>query len=242
MTEEIKTQAKNTVATVGMWLSIIGLILLITVIGGWVGFILLFLWFILWIIGLFHKPRWKAWIAVIIPLVVFVCMIILWIYLFKNVKPAALDFVNHYESRISSLSPTVLDDDRFEHIIESEVDSMFTNISNDEWKAMYETSTGSNKIQKISYLFFGLLQQALDNSLEVYENNQLPITSSWDNIFDINLDVEEPQQLDTNESSEAENTGDNTQETIEQTENKKPTETFDDKEKQDIEQVLNLLQ
>ena len=236
MAEEIQTQ-KNTVATVGMRFSIIGLILLITVVFSWIGLILLFIGFILWIVGLFSKPRGKARAAVLIPLLVFIAGLIAWLYVWNSVKTPAMEFVNYVENKMAPIDPETLDDERFEYLLEVEANKVFKNIKEDERKSMYDASTGKNAIQKWSYLIFGLLQQAFDTAWEKYESWELPEAVVEDNIVDVDVSVNEDEEEDTQVTESAELV-----EVQEEAAVKKPTETFDDKEKQDIEQVLNLLQ
>ena len=236
MAEEIQTQ-KNTVATVGMRFSIIGLILLITVIFSWLGLILLFIGLILWIVGLFSKPRGKARVAIIIPLLVYIAWIVAWIYVWNSIKTPAMEFVNYVENKTAPIDLETLDDERFDYLLESEMNSMFKDMTEEEFKAMYKSSTWSNAISRWAYLIFGLAQQAFDIAWEKYENWELPEAVVEDNIVDVDVSVNEDEEEDTQVTESAELV-----EVQEEAAVKKPTETFDDKEKQDIEQVLNLLQ
>lgn len=234
MAEEIQTQ-KNTVATVGMRFSIIGLILLITVIFSWLGLILLFIGLILWIVGLFSKPRGKARVAVIIPLLVYIAWIVAWIYVWNSVKTPAMEFVNYVENKTAPIDLETLDDERFEYLLEIEANKVFKNIKEDERKSMYDASTGKNAIQKWSYLIFGLLQQAFDTAWEKYENWELPEAVVEDNILDVDVSVNEEEDTQVTESAEL-------VEVEEDTTAKKSSETFNDQDMKNIEEMLNFLQ
>lgn len=221
MAEEIQTQ-KNTVATVGMRFSIIGLILLITVIFSWLGLILLFIGLILWIVGLFSKPRGKARVAIIIPLLVYIAWIVTWIYVWNSVKTPAVEFVNYVENKMAPIDPETLDDERFEYLLESEMNSMFKDMTEEEFKAMYKSSTWSNAISRWVYLIFGLAQQAFDSAWEKYENWELPEVATENSLIDVDVWVNDSTN---NESTVSEN-----------------VEIFTQSEKNDIEQILNILE
>ena len=221
MAEEIQTQ-KNTVATVGMRFSIIGLILLITVFFSWLGLILLFIGLILWIVGLFSKPRGKARVAIIIPLLVYIAWIVAWIYVWNSVKTPAMEFVNYVENKMAPIDPETLDDERFEYLLESEMNSMFKDMTEEEFKAMYKSSTWSNAISRWAYLIFGLAQQAFDTAWEKYENWELPEVATENSLIDVDVWVNDSTN---NESTVSEN-----------------VEIFTQSEKNDIEQILNILE
>ena len=65
------------------------------------------------------------------------------------------------------------DEDRFENILQSEINSLVKNKTEEDWRAEYEASTGSNFLEKGSYLFFSLFQQSIENALEKYNNDEL---------------------------------------------------------------------
>lgn len=224
MTEEIKTQEKNTVATVGMRFSIIWLIALITIVWTFFWLPLLFVWFILWIIGLFSKPRAKARVAVIIPLIVFIAGLVAGLYLYKSVKTPVQEFKNRSESKMERVSQEWFDEDSFNKIFESEL-NLLKNKTNEEWKALYENSTGSNSIEKITYLVLSSFQEAFETSMEKYNNNELP---------EIDDEVVEEDIELVDEEDVAENKEENSKtETV---------EVFNEAEQDDIQQILNLLQ
>ncbi len=131
------------------------------------------------------------------------------------------------------------DGDRFGNILESEVNSIIKDKSEDEWKVIFEASTGSNLLEKGSYLFFSLMQQGFENALEKYNNGELPEISDEDNnIIDVDIDVENDDEDDNEEDTEDESTEEITIQQPKKTNN----ETFTQSEKNDIEQILNILE
>ena len=236
MSEEIQTQKeqKNTVATAGMVFSIIWLIALITVIFAWLWLPLLFLWFILWIIGLFYKPRWKARVAICIPLIIFIIMTSIACYIWSSVKTPAKEFVNRAETQLEQVKTDEnFDDEAFGNLVENEINYLINDKTEDDWKTMYNASTWSNAIEKGSYLIFSILQQWFESALEKYNNGELPtlITDEDDNkIIDIDIDIKDDEE---NKSEE--------EVTIEEPK-KENSGTFSQNEQNDIEQILNILE
>lgn len=211
MTEESK---KNTVATVGMRFSIIWLIALITLFFAWLWFPLLFVWFVLWIIGLFYKPRGKARVAICIPLVVFIAIASVICYIWSSVKTPAKEFWNWAQTQLNEETFNEIDEDRFELIAKEEFNNLIKSKDNEEFKKMYENSTGSNAIEKWSYVFFDILKEWITNSLDAYNNTEI-------------LDIEE------NDIDEDIDDSDDTSEII---------EIFEDDEQDNIEEILNILE
>ena len=240
MAEEIQTQneQKNTVALVGMICSIIWLILLFTIIGSVFWFFLLFLWFILGIIGLFYKPRGKARVAICIPLVVFISIFSIFAYVWSSIKTPAMEFVNRVKIEFENVDEETFDEDRFNEIVNEEFNNMFSSINEEELKAVLEASTWSNILEKWSYRFFGMLQEGMKISLEKYNDGYLPEIKDENNIVDINIDID-----DDNDNEE-----DNKDETIEEKEitieepKKENKETFSQADRNDIEEFLNILE
>jgi len=236
MSEEIKTQneQKNTVATVGMWFSIIWLISLITVFLAWLWFPMLIVWFILWIIGLFYNPRTKARIAVIIPLVVFIALASIACYIWKSVKTPANEFMDWAKPQLEQLESEDFDEDRFENILQAEINKITADTSEEDRKNLYETSTGSNFLEKGSYLFFSVVRQSMETALERYNNGEFAEIDEDDNhIINVDIDVEDDNiEEDFDDEEEI---------TIQQPK-KTNSETFSQSEKNDIEQILNILE
>lgn len=235
MSEEIKTQneQKNTVATVGMWFSIIWLIALITVFLAWLWFPMLIVWFILWIIGLFYKPRSKARVAVIIPLVVFIALASIACYIWKSVKTPANEFMEWAKPQLQQLESEDFDEDRFENILQAEINKVTTNTSEEDRKVLFENSTGSNLLEKGSYLFFSVVKQSMETALEKYNNGEIvEIDEDNDNILNVDIEVEDDEDEDEDDEGEI---------IIEQPK-KTNNETFSQSEKNDIEQILNILE
>ena len=240
MSEEIKTQneQKNTVATVGMWFSIIWLIALITVFLAWLWFPMLIVWFILWIIGLFYKPRAKARVAVIIPLIVFIALASIACYVWKSVKTPANEFMEWAKPQLEQLESEDFDEDRFENILQAEINKVTADTSEEDRKALFETSTGSNLLEKGSYLFFSVVRQSMESALDKYNNGEIvEIDDDDNNILNVDIEVENDEDIDEDEEDE----DDEDEITIEQPK-KTNNETFSQSEKNDIEEILDILE
>lgn len=229
MTEEIKTQNewKNTVATVGMWFSIIWLVLTITLffIRAWMP--LLLLWFVLGIIGLFYKPRKRARIAVSIPLVVFIALAAVVCYIWSSVKTPTTEFWDWAKIHLEQLDDETFDNDRFNSIANEEFNNTFSSITEENFKSLMETSTWSNTLEKWAYVFFGLLQQGLENTLERYNNELSEVDENNENELDEVVDEDsnnEEDEIDTNEVEV------------------KNDESSLQNEKDDIDEILNILE
>lgn len=249
MPEEVKIQEeqKNTVATVGMWFSIIWLIALITVFLAWLWLPMLFIWFILWIVGLFYKPKTRARIAVIIPLIVFIALVSVAYYIWKSVKTPTNEFIDRAKPQLEQLESENFDGDRFGDILEVEVNKTVKNISEDEWKVMFDASTGSNFLEKGSYLFFSIVRQSMETALEKYNNGEIAEIDEEDddNIIDVDIDIEDDE-------NDIDDEDDDIDDDIEETEQQKETvvvqpkksnnETFSQNEKNDIAEILDILE
>ena len=236
MTEEIQTQnePKNTVALVGMICSIIWLILLFTIIGSVFWFFLLFLWLILGIIGLFYKPRGKARVAVCIPLIVFISIFSIFAYIWSSIKTPAMQFVDRVKVEFENIDEETFDDERFNEIVNEEFNNIFSSINEEDFKALLEASTWSNILEKWSYVFFWMLQEGMESSLEKYNNGYIPEISDENNVLDIDIDVN---------NNEEDNKKDEIIEEIEIEEPKAENkETFSQSERNDIEEILNILE
>lgn len=269
MPEEIKTQneQKNTVATVGMWFSIIGLVLFISVflvlvwnvlltLFGIMGFLLCFplllIWFILWIIGLFYKPRGKARVAVILPLIAFIALLS---YAWKSVETPVNEFIGWVEPQFEQFeNDENFDSDRFGDLLEVEFNKIANDITEDEWKVLFESSVGSNSLEKAAYALSSMAREWFENALEKYNNGELPEfdEENVNNIIDVDIDVEDENDIedesDVENDSEDEDDVDNENKPIQQDEvtvtqpKKSNNGTFTQSEKNDIEQILDILE
>jgi len=235
MAEEIQTQ-KNTVATVGMRFSIIGLIALISIVLCRLWLPLLFTWFILWIVGLFYRPRKRARIAVCIPLIVFIAFICLVCYFWNSVKTPANEFINWAKPQLEQLENENFDDDRFENLLQTEINKITADTSEEERKNLYNTSTGSNFLEKGSYLIFSIMKQSMEAALEKYNSGELPkINEEYDDdIIDVDIDIDDKNDEDADDDVEEEIT-------IQQPKQQNK-ETFSQSEKNDIEEILDILE
>lgn len=221
---EESQQSKNTVALIWMICSIVGILLCLTIF--WLGFglFLLWLWFILWIIGLFSKPRGKAWVAVSIPLIVFVAIFSIIAYIRSSIKTPANEFIARAETTFEDIDKESINEDQFWDIIESKINEIFNSKTEEDRKSLYSASTWSNMIEKGSYLFFDIVKQWIEGALEEYNN--LPETD---------------KKTDNIEASDENN------ETVSNNEKKDNTttssvEVFSESEKNDIEQIISILE
>lgn len=237
MTEEIKNQAeqKNTVATVGMRFSIIWLIALISIILSRLWLPLLFIWLILWIVGLFYRPRKRARIAVCIPLIVLIVLICVACYLWKSVKGPANEFMEWVEPQFEQLQNSEnFDGERFGDILEAELNNMTNGKSENEWKDLFEASTGSNSLEKGAYMLSSIFKEWFENALERYNNGEVvEINDEDNNIISVDIDVKDENEEDIEDTEE--------EITIEQPK-KTNNETFSQSEKNDIEEILDILE
>ncbi len=228
MTEE-KTQneQKNTVGTVGMRFSIIWLIALITVFFIRLWLPLLLVWFILWIIGLFYKPRGKARVAVSIPLVVFIALASVVCYVWSSIKTPTTQFTDWIKVEFENIDDENFDNDRFNAITNEEFNNIRASLTEEEFKTLLENSTWSNTLEKWAYVLFGLLQQGFENSLERY-NNELPeVDENDENELDEVVDEDSNNEEDEIETNEVEVEND---------------ESSLQNEKNDIDEILNILE
>lgn len=228
MTEE-KTQneQKNTVGTVGMRFSIIWLIALITVFFIRLWLPLLLVWFILWIIGLFYKPRGKARVAVSIPLVVFIALASVVCYVWSSIKTPTTQFTDWIKVEFENIDDENFDNDRFNAITNEEFNNIRASLTEEEFKTLLENSTWSNTLEKWAYVLFGLLQQGFENSLERY-NNELPeVDENNENEIDEVVDEDSNNEEDEIETNEVEVEND---------------ESSLQNEKDDIDEILNILE
>lgn len=231
MTEEIQTkkEQKNTIATIGMIFSIVGLILLISIFGAWLWVFLLLIWLILWIIWLFYKPKKRARIALCIPLIVFIILACVSCYIWSSVKTPATEFISWTKTELENLDDWTFNNEDFGNILETELNNIVNDKSKDERKSLYESSTGSNNIEKGSYLFFSVLKQAFENTLEKYNNNSLEIQDETNDTLDENINED---QINTEDEEKTEE--DNTSE--------EKSESNNELEQDDIDEILNILE
>lgn len=229
MPEENQTQneQKNTVATIGMRFSIIWLIALITVFFVRLWLPLLLVWLILWIIGLFYKPRVRARIAVIIPLVAFIIIGSVACYFWSSMKTPAKERYERAEPVFEQLSNDEnFDSDRFSDIGNEEINNILSSMSEEELTSLIKNSTWSNMIEKWSYVMFWLLQQVIENSIEKYNNE---LSEVDENNTTNNEAIENEEENDVIEQEEIE---------VEEENN----ETSSKSEENDIEEILNILE
>lgn len=235
---------ENTIGLIGMVFSIAGLILLITLIGAPLWILLLVIWFILWLIWLFSKPRWKAIVAVVIPAILCIAISCLISTLWKSMKVPATQFSEWAQQKLEEQEIADEDKDLFENIVNSEFEKLLNSKTEEEWKNLFETSEWSNTLEKGSYLFFDLLKEGMNNSLDKYElqkEAEIQALTEKENI------TGEENSDEDNASEEGDITG---EPSVEESSTEEPSttqseeivETFNESELSDIEQIINILQ
>ena len=208
----------NSIGTVAMWFSIIWLLTFVSIFLLWLWLPLLLLWLILWIIGLFYKPRGKARVAVCIPLVVFIGSIAAVTYVWSSIKTPTTEFITRIKSEFKQFE----DDENFDNVtyrglVKKEISLRIDDKTDEELKAMIDASTGSNIIEKSSYLIFSILQESMEAAMEQYNNGEfLELDIDDEDIDEEDIVIEEPK--------------------------KEIKETFSQTEKNDIEQIIKILE
>ena len=252
MPEENKIHVEsgdNTIALVWMILSIIGLILTLTLAFFRVGIPLLILWLLLWLIWLCKKPRWKAWVAVLISLITLGGIAALLISLRNSMKVPANNFLERTQQEIQKLDVENFDEDKFEALAEEEANKLIQSLSQEELNNLYETSAWSNSLEKWSYVFFYLVQQWTENALNRYKED-LPPKIDTDNeiVEEESTEVQETTTEEENTSTEEENTSTEEESTevqettTEEENNTSDNNVFTDSEQTDIEEIINILE
>lgn len=263
MTESIKNEGKgkNTVALVWMICSIIWVVLLLTIIWSPFWLIFLIIWLVLWIIGLFYKPRTKARIAVSIPVIIRICLYIGFLYIKDSIKTPALEFSNWFETTIENETyGNILEDDKFWDIVSNEFKNLINWKSESEIMELYDNSNWSNSIEKRGYVFFGLIKDSIEISLEKYNlssettDDEILDTDEDDTIDDENNE-EKNEEIDDEDNDEEDNNENNDESANEEKNNENQSEKekaqktktenveiFNNWEKNDIEEIINILE
>ena len=129
--------------------------------------------------------------------------------------------------QLEQLESEDFDEDRFENLLQTEINNITNNTSDNERK---------NLLEKGSYLFFSIVRQSMETALEKYNNGDLPEINEEDddNIIDVDIDVEDKNDEDAEDDIEEEIT-------IEQPKTQN-NETFSQSEKNDIEEILDILE
>ena len=245
MPEEKQTQneKKNSVAAVGMRFSIIWLVILVLNMIGiatifnettmslwlvlfvftlvlWIWIPLFFIWFILWIIWLFYSPKIKALIAVLIP-------IFSMFFINASVNAPTNEFALWAQDWAQQTDRDNLDEDKLEDVFEAESNKIITSKTKDERISMYNSYNGFNPIKKISYLFFSVVKECMEVSLDKFNNWEMPaINNDEDKIITVEIENNEnPNEENNNSEIESES-----------------VEVFTQSEKNDIEEIINILE
>lgn len=165
----------NVVGIVALIFSIIGLILFISIFGIflWIGALLIGL--ILWIIGLFIRPRGKAIAAVIISIIPLGLVACACGYLWNNIKAPVNEFGEWAKANLTEEQFKDIDQDRFNNISQFIVDEHIASYSWVDLEELLNNTTGSNYLEKGAYFFFDFLEDVITESLDAY-NNWIVIT------------------------------------------------------------------
>jgi hypothetical protein len=109
---------------------------------------------------LFYKPRAKARVAVIIPLVVLIALASIAYYFWNSVKAPFNEFMEWAEPQFEQLQNNEnFDGERFGDILEAELNNMTSGKSENEWKELFESSTGSNLLGKGAYMLSSMFME-----------------------------------------------------------------------------------
>lgn len=255
---------KNTVALIWMICSIIWLLFFISIIGIKLWIIFLTIWLILGIIWLFYKPRTKARIAIIIPIIAIIIFVI-WYNYVKNSTPAA-EFSAWFEDiSENELYSDIIKDDNF---LKSTSNDFYETISTKKWnelKELYDKSFWSNAFEKWIYVFFELKKESIENNLEKYltnlQDSTIEIVDEEDEnieekeideenideeteIDEEEIDKDDKTDLEDNDKKDNDKNKDSKKEEAKEAKKEK-TETieiFDNWEKDDIEEIINILE
>ena len=171
---------KNTVALVWLILSIIGLLFFISIL--WIIFAipLLGIWFILWVIWLCYKPRWKAIAAIIISLIPCALVYCLGFYLSNSLKAPTEDFMIWAETTLTGEAMENIDQERFNNIANYVFEQRLHEFTPEMIESMYENASGSTIVEKGWYIVLDWFKDSFNEAMEAY-NNGVIIESTGDN-------------------------------------------------------------
>lgn len=171
---------KNTVALVGLILSIIGLLFFISIIWIILAIPLLTIWFILWVIWLCYKPRWKAIAAIIISLIPYALVYCLGFYLSNNLKAPMEELANWAETTLTGEAMENIDQERFNNISNYVLKQHIQEFTPEKLGSMYEIASGSSAVEKAGYVVVDMIKDVFNESIEAY-NDGVVIESTGDN-------------------------------------------------------------
>lgn len=140
-----------------------------------------------------------------------------------------MQFIDWAKVEFENVDDETFDKDRFNAISNEEFNNIISSLTEEEFISMVESSTWSNILEKWAYVIAGMLQEGLENSLEKYNDESYEV-KNMENTDGNNIE-ENTENIDENE----ENTdSDNTE-----VEN---VDVFTESEKNDIEQILDILE
>lgn len=194
-------QSKNTVALVWLILSIIWLLFFITIFWIIVAIPLLILWFILWVIGLFYRPRWKAIAAIIISLIPSIILCILWTMFMNNVKAPTEEFANWANTTLTGEIFENIDKDRLNNVSNAIVTQKFNELfASENLEEIFNNTTWSTSIEKWAYLFFWIVKDSLIEGIDAINNwTDTEIIAQWNNNWALSISIDSSEASGTNE-------------------------------------------
>lgn len=219
MTEE--TKKSNTCGLIWMIFSIIWLFLCITIVWTFFWRFFLFIWFVLGLIWLFSKPRWKAIAAVIIPIIVRCFHICAGLYIWSEIKPSFINFTTRFEEELSKEEyKEMLDDEKFNTLLQNNCQ----NLDDKDIESLRNNTEGNNIISKTSNLILWHIKDCFIATIEEY---QTPVEVA----------------VEQEESEVKEVTVEDVEEVIEKKEEVKQTSnTFSAEELKEIDDFLDILE
>lgn len=133
--------------------------------------------------------------------------------------------------------------DRFGNLLQIEINNITKDNTDEDWEVLFETSTGSNFLEKGAYMLTSMLRQSMENALEKYNNGELPeIDEDADSIISVDVDVNGDENENTNEEDDSESKSVEQEEVTVAQPKSSNKGTFSQSERNDIEQVLDILE
>ena len=138
-------------------------------------------------------------------------------------------------SKRSEENGDYFDDSKFEKLLKTEINKIINDKSEDEWKDLLESSTGSNKLEKGTYMLFSITKEGFENALKKYDN-ELPEINEEE--IDTDDEIDEDEITDEDEVIEI----DEEEEEVKNNTKSENVEVFTKSEQDDIEQILDILE
>ena len=109
-----------------------------------------------------------------------------------------MEFIDWAKPQIEQIENNeIFDWNRFGDLLQEEFNNLTNDKTEEDWNALFESSTGSNSIEKAAYMFSSIAKQWFENALEKY-NNELPEPEDDININDENEALEDIENTEDN--------------------------------------------